>query len=391
MLSPEVKLLILGSRIKLNPSQKSEFKQILNKDLDWHELLKRAQKENVSPLLYRNLKVYEDKVPDEIVSQLNRIYITNFGRNLYLLNALKPVLDSIENSGMRVALVKGPRLAKTLYKDIGLRFFIDVDLFLDSSQRTEFQELLRGLGFVQAAGEHISRELSEREKIFWTYRPVYRKGKLELELHYNFPGLHMPFSMREDLWRSIQKIDIEGSPAQILSPEYELCLLCLHSQQHSYSRLDWFTDIAEMISIYKLNWNKVLDICRREKIEASVYYGLHLVNEFWPNTVSENIISRFSISSLNLRLLHFFWPQDLVKSRQQKLLFPMHAPTFFSVLNRRRIGPFIQALYNFFFPPRSWVSFYYGISPHSYKMGLHYLWRFWRPLYLIFRRLIETG
>jgi len=82
MLSPEVKLLILGSRIKLNPSQKSEFKQILNKDLDWHELLKRAQKENVSPLLYRNLKVYEDKVPDEIVSQLNRIYITNFGRNL---------------------------------------------------------------------------------------------------------------------------------------------------------------------------------------------------------------------------------------------------------------------------------------------------------------------
>jgi len=391
MLSSEVKLLILGSRVELNPSQKSEFKQILHKDLNWHELLKRAHLENVSPLLYRNLKVYEDKVPDEVVSQLNRIYITNFGRNLYLLNALKPVLQAVEDSGMRVALVKGPRLAKTLYKDIGLRFFIDVDLFVDSSYRTEFQELLRDLGFVQATGESISRELSEREKMFWTYRPVYRKGKLELELHYNFPGLHMPFSMSEDLWGSIQKIDIEGSPAQILSPEYELCLLCLHSQQHSYSRLDWFTDIAEMSGEDEPDWDKVIEICRKENISAPVYYGLYLVNQLWPGTVSENILSRFYVSPLDRRLLHFFWPVESVKSREPKLLFPMHAPTFLSVLSRKRPGPFIRALYDFFFPPRSWVSFYYGISPHSYKMGLHYLWRFWRPVYLIFRRLIETG
>jgi len=230
--------------------------------------------------------------------------------------------------------------------------------------------------------------LSEREKMYWTYRPVYQRGRLDLELHYNFPGLHMPFSMSKDLWRHVQRIDLEGAPAQILSPEYELCLLCLHSQQHSYSRLDWFTDIAEMSAFRGLDWNKVLYICRKEGIEAPVSYGLRLVNEFWPGTVSEDTIRRFSVSPLERLLLEFFWPKDSVRAREQKLMFPMHAPTFFSVLSHKKPLPFMKAVYQFFFPPRSWVSFYYGISPGSYKMAVHYLWRFWRPVYLVMRRLI---
>ncbi len=387
-MSSETELLILCSRVEPRPEQQSELEKILDGSLDWEKVLKKAQEESVSLLVYQNLKPHAGKVPDDILKRLKQIYIRNSGRNLYLLNCLKPVLKSVDQSGIKAAVIKGARLAKTIYKDIGLRFFIDVDLLVFPSHRGRMIEVLKKLGFVQMGSKHMHHELSEREKMYWTYRPVYQRGRLDLELHYNFPGLHMPFSMSKDLWRHVQRIDLEGAPAQILSPEYELCLLCLHSQQHSYSRLDWFTDIAEMSAFRGLDWNKVLYICRKEGIEAPVSYGLRLVNEFWPGTVSEDTIRRFSVSPLERLLLEFFWPKDSVRAREQKLMFPMHAPTFFSVLSHKKPLPFMKAVYQFFFPPRSWVSFYYGISPGSYKMAVHYLWRFWRPVYLVMRRLI---
>jgi len=380
--------LILCSRVELRLDRQAELEKILDGNLDWEKVLERAQEESVLPLLYQNLKPYERKVPDDIFRRLNQTYIRNSARNIYLLSSLKPVLMAVDQSGIKAAVIKGARLAKTTYEDIGLRFFIDVDLLVFPSHRRQMMNVLEKQGFVQAKSKYTRHELSEREKRYWTYRPVYRRGKLELELHYNFPGLHMPFSMSKDLWRHVQKIDIEGAPAQILSPEYELCLLCLHSQQHSYSRLDWFTDIAEMSSVSGLDWNKLLSICHKEGIEAPVFYGLSLVNEFWPGTVSEDTIKRFSVSSLERMLLEFFWPKDSVREREQKLMFPMHAPTFFSVLARRKPLLFMKSFFNFFFPPRSWVSFYYGISPLSYKMVVHYLWRFWRPAFLVMRRLI---
>jgi len=387
-MSSETELLILCSRVEPRPEQQSELEKILDGSLDWEKVLKRAQEESVLLLVYQNLKPHTGKVPDDILKRLNQIYIRNSGRNLYLLNCLKPVLKAVDQSGIKAAVIKGARLVKTIYKDIGLRFFIDVDLLVFPSHRGRMIEVLEKLGFVQMGSKHMHHELSEREKMYWTYRPVYQRGRLDLELHYNFPGLHMPFSMSKDLWRHVQRIDLEGAPAQILSPEYELCLLCLHSQQHSYSRLDWFTDIAEMSAFRGLDWNKVLYICRKEGIEAPVSYGLRLVNEFWPGTVSEDTIRRFSVSPLERLLLEFFWPKDSVRAREQKLMFPMHAPTFFSVLSHKKPLPSMKAVYQFFFPPRSWVSFYYGISPGSYKMAVHYLWRFWRPVYLVMRRLI---
>jgi len=378
----------LCSRVEPRPERQSELERILVRNLDWEKVLERAQEESVLPLLYQNLKPYAGKVPEDIFRRLTDVYIRNSARNLYLLNSLKPVLKDVDYSGIKAAVIKGARLAITTYKDIGLRFFIDVDLLIFPSHRRQMIEVLEKQGFVQAESKYTRHELSEREKTYWAYRPVYRKGKLELELHYNFPGLHMPFSMSKDLWRHVQMIDIEGAPAQILSPEYELCLLCLHSQQHSYSRLDWFTDIAEMSAVSGLDWNKVLSICHKEGIEAPVSYGLSLVNEFWPGTVSEATINRFSVSSPERRLLKLFWPKDSVRAREQKLMFPMHAPTFFSVCARKKPLMFIKAVYQFFFPPRAWVSFYYGISPESYKMVVHYLWRFWRPVFLVMRSLI---
>ncbi|MFO7981718.1 MAG: nucleotidyltransferase family protein [Candidatus Aminicenantes bacterium] len=387
----EIELLILCSRVELQPNQKTELEKILDQGLDWEKVLKRASQECVPPLVYKNLKPYAEKIPHEVEKKLNETYLRNLGRNIVLLSMLKPVLEAVENKGIKAALIKGARLVHTIYHDIGERYFIDVDFLVYPSDRYKIQKILKDMGFVQASSEHIHHELSKREKKYWTYRPVFRKGKLELELHYNFPGLHMPFSMSQDLWKNVQKIDIEGSPAQILSPEYELCLLCLHSQQHSYTRLDWFTDMAEMSGEDELDWNKVIEICRKERISASVYYGLYLVNQLWHGTVSKNILSRFYVSFLEKKLLGFFWPVESVKSREQKLLFPMHAPTFFSILSRKRPGLFIKALYDFFFPPRSWVSLYYGISPNSYKIVIHYLWRLWRPFYLLFHSLVKTG
>jgi hypothetical protein len=305
---------------------------------------------------------------------------------MYLFQKVKPLLQAINDSGLKVAVTKGARLAETLYQDIGLRPFVDIDLVVHPSAWPELEEILEKLGFSREGDFGPKLNQKDRE-LHWTFTPIFRKERLLVEMHFHYLGLQLPFALEDDLWACSQNIKIGASPAKVLSPEYELCYLCLHALQHSYCLLIWLTDIAEMASREDLNWEKILDICQKESIAAPLSYGLHLVNCLWPGTLSENILEMFKISAFEQKLLKFFWPEEDVLTRNLSLQFPYYTPTLFSLLRRKKPLLTLDTLFKIFFPPRAWVSCYYKIPVNSPRIFLHYFWRLTRPISLFFQQL----
>jgi len=385
-----IEFMILCSRLNPSSEASSQMETLLESNLDWEELAEKVRREEVGPLLYRNLKRFENRIPVQAKKKLMDLYSKLTIRNLWLFEQLKPLLQTIHDRDLDVAITKGLRLTETLYQSISLRPFRDVDLVVVPEDWPELKQILERLGFKQ---EFNFDPVVKRKKSGFqsTMNSAFRKGLLIVEVHFNYLGLEIPFSSENDFWKSVQMARIAGLPAKVLSQEYELCYLCLHALQHSYRRLIWLTDIAEISSSLNLDWDKIIDICRRERISAPVFYGLHLVNYLWPKTLSENILEKFKVSSIEWRLLQFFWPEEKVMSRNLPLIFPYYTPTLFSLLARKKLVPALRTLLRIFFPPKAWVAHHYQIPPHSLRIFLHYFWRLSRPIFLVFRRLFQAG
>jgi len=282
--------MILCSRLNPNSIDLSEIKSLLEADVNWNKLIKKAVDEKVSPLLYHNLKKYQDKIPEGAMENLRSMYLRNKARNIYLYTKLKPLLKKINDLQLKAALCKGARLAATLYKDIGLRYFTDVDFFIHPSDWPQFKKTSEKLGF-RREGYASSFPNFKTRKSGWPLATALRKERLTLDTHFNYPGIETPMSLDNDIWESAQRVNIEGVGTKIFSPEYELCILCIHVQAHAYCNLIWLTDIAELSLREEINWNKILE---------------------------------------------FSWPEDKILSRDSNLNTPALATAIFLLFSGRR-------------------------------------------------------
>lgn len=376
------KFIILCSRLNLNSRDLSEIESLLESDLNWKKIIKKANQEGVTALLYYNLKKYQSRIPQSTMEQLKKIYQINTARNVYTYRKIKPLLQEINNSHLKIAITKGARLAKTLYLDIGLRPFADVDLVVHPSDWQKLIAIMRRLGFFQNRyGEYISEQ--KPRSYDWTYYNYFQKNGLLIDVHCYPFDLRMSAKNINEFWRSRQKETIADTESSVFSIEYEFCKLCVHTQKHSYFPLIWLTDIAELSSREALNWDKVLAISEEEEIKAPVYYGLYLVNRLWPGTVSSTIVNKFKIGTFANKLLRFFWPEEKILSRDPSFEAPLrkvpeHTPTLFPLLSRKRIFFKLKTLCQIFFPHRAWVSYFHKIPPNSIRIYYHYFLRLYK-------------
>lgn len=384
------KLLILCARLHPEPQALSEIQRLLEYPLDWDQLIKISAKERVGPLLYHSLKSFEKNIPASKMGLLRETYYGTLAQNIHHHKKLIPLYQTIVASQLRVALTKGAQLSETVYHNTGLRQYDDIDLIVHSSDWPQLEKILLELGFSSNSNTKLFK-IQKTRNLDWTTGPTFIKDKMNVEIHFHLPGFHLPLNQNNDLWNSLQSINIADVAVPVLPLEYELCFLCLHAQQHSYSRLIWLTDIAELSINENLNWNKVISICKTEKIHASVFYGLYLVNTLWPLTVSDEILKKFPITSLEKKILQFLWPEEKIVSRDLSISIPWFASTFLSLLARKDIILLMKNLARFYFPPQLWVSHFYNIPQNSLKIYLHYLWRLYRPLLVISRQLLRIG
>jgi hypothetical protein len=379
------RLLIFLSRIDPGERSFSLARDMVSLHINWDAFVRKSVQQGVAPLIYRNLRSLRGLVPGKALDDLRSVFYRNALRNERLYRTASAFFHEIQRFGLRVAVTKGARLALTLYPDRGLRAFADIDLFVHPEDWPALQKILDEKGF-EANSARQNRLDPRNRSLHWTFSPYYRLGDLLIELHFAYLGLHLPFLSEDDLWASAGTAKNGDVEIPVLSPEYELCYLCLHALQHSYSRLVWLTDIAEHASRGNVDWDRAAGICRDEGITAGVRHGLDLVNALWPGTLPEDIPARFRVTPLEARLLGLLWPAERILSRGETLLFPYYTSTLFALLARKKPLLAVRTVLGILFPPKAWVAESYNIRPGSPRILLHYAGRLYRPFQLILRR-----
>src|SRR6516165_7221041 len=121
----EFQLLLCCARSK---PDSGSIKERVNKGVNWRKLLDLAEHPVVRPMLRRSLKaVCWDCVPQDSQLELERFYTTNAQRSLLFVSELLRPFTEIARASIPVATFKGVTLAESIYGDLSLREFSDLD------------------------------------------------------------------------------------------------------------------------------------------------------------------------------------------------------------------------------------------------------------------------
>jgi len=130
----EYEILILCARTRFNQEIKDNIIQLLHENINWEYLIEISIHHKLNPLLYWNLNnIDSDLIDQNIMNQLKSLYNKTVQRNLLYLGELFNILKILESQNIKAIPYKGPVLAITSYKDISLREFVDIDIFVNKN------------------------------------------------------------------------------------------------------------------------------------------------------------------------------------------------------------------------------------------------------------------
>jgi len=383
-----IDLLRLCALEVLTADQQNSLVMLVHTAVDWKEFLCRVNREGLGPLAYSHLKGLKDQIPPSVIARLKEFYLKTAALQACVEKEIQPFLSALEENSLPVFVVKGKRLAHTAYGVAPHRPFVDVDLLMAGSLFSRLLPFLKKMGYRRMLR---SSELEKEDPSipFWTYRPVYAIGRLLLEFHFSFPSLQVPVEPDDDLHMMSRRVGVGGAGMKILSPEHELCLLCGHAQQHSYSRLIWLADLVRLIENENPDWTRVLLFSRKIGMDAPLYWGLKLASRLRPEIVPSAVLNGFRLTWTEKKLLALLWPERDVIDLRKPLHLPMYGPVMFSLLRQKKLSSAFRMLGRMLFPPPYWIAHYYGISLRSPALFCHYLWRISRPFFVVVEKIFH--
>lgn len=291
--------LLVRHLAKLNIDQGTvdEIERILSPDMNWAYFFEQARSEGVAPLVYSSLSRIDhvnSSIPEEIRRMFESCYYTAGVHNTLLCQKLNGILNSLNQAGIEVILLKGMSLIHTIYPNIALRPMYDIDILIHKKDFSMVENKLKELGY--------------NNSVF--YPEDFHKDKIMVDVHEELMNITRVKSRKksycintDDIWKTSVPIEISGYKASILSPEYCLIELCLHLiLHHGLQGLMWFVDIAELIEHYKnkMDWDMFIEKSIEYKICKPVYCVL-----FYVKMILGQDVPQFVLDELKPRRQNF--------------------------------------------------------------------------------------
>ena len=251
----EFELLCALASAELAPERRERVANWNLSALDWSELIRLAEYHGVLPLVARNLIELGRGLPPEVERLLRSAYETNLRRSLWFTAELARIMQHFEQRQLRALPYKGPVLAQSLYRDLGLRSFSDLDFLISPADFERAKQALAEIGY-RPSGEFKPALESPAAERLWLRTGYERSfdgaaGKHLLELQWALLPRFYAVDLRvQDLLARGGKTVVGEREVPCLSPEDSLLVLCLHAAKHLWTRLIWLSDIAETLRSY---------------------------------------------------------------------------------------------------------------------------------------------
>lgn len=295
---PESELLIWCARMVVTEDLAAGIRQRVQGPLDWDGLIDLACYHGVGGLLHRNLATLcADFVPVESLTVLRRRMQAGTLLNQLLAHELTILCEAFEAQGVPVIPIKGASLAASVYGDLTIRDFSDIDLIVPERSMTEAQAVLLNLGY-ESEVPSLDRSKTDHEKD--PHHVFLKKQKLfRVDLQYEMAHSQFVFLLdRPEFWLHRRPVLVANKTVQALPPEYLLIILCVHGSKHVWEQLKWVCDVAELLRVHQhLDWDRIFKSALTWRCQRLVYMGLSLAHLLLDAPVPERVLARLSADS----------------------------------------------------------------------------------------------
>lgn len=262
--------------------------------------------------LFRRHKLFaisgpvKDLLPEDENRRWKEIHQQNTMHSLKVSSETEEIIKYLKELNISAIPLKGPVLTNTLYGDVGLRHFNDIDLLVSPADLEKAKEALIKIGYSQMYPDQMNKK---QEKLYTTYKKDIglhnSERRIFIELHYGI-YVHELLKKEEEskLLASTETITLHNEEIEVLDKESTFIYLVYHGCLHQFFRLFWLRDVAECIKRWDLDHKQI-----RQKISAlglekmlgvTVNLLLHYFNSDIPKAYADLLVEKRDQKLLNL-------------------------------------------------------------------------------------------
>ncbi len=303
---PEIELIICCARTHIDTVTAERIKLLLQQDIDWAYLIKTAHQHGVMPLLYRSLKITcPEAVPNAILYELQTHFHANALRNEFLVKELIKLLNLLEAHGIPAIPFKGPVLAASVYSNLELRQFCDLDILVHEQDVQKAKGLLISQGYRPYFPESSTQETAYLQALTgaqeaaylqsqWEHHFVHDDSMVNVDLHQGITPKSFSFPLApEHLWSRLKPLSLAGKTVLTFLPEDLLLILCVNGARECWEKMSRLCDVAELIRVnQEIDWQQVIEQARRLGSERMLLLGLLLAHSLLGTTLPDEVCQR---------------------------------------------------------------------------------------------------
>ncbi len=253
---------------------------------DWNRFLELLGPHWIAAVLYRHIRDLpaECRPPETVMTDLHRAWLHAEARSLGTGRQIRQVIGALEAEGIRVLLLKGPALARTVYPAAAMRQGSDIDLFIPHGDMQRCENVMAALGYAcpYRAAEHAPR--TEHHQTF--YPEAEGAGPFGIEVHWRLDcgfGLS-PDGFSDEIFSRSIRVEADDATFSTLSVPDHLLYQALHMacQHCSATRLSWIYDIALLAREIPdaAGWENLLRMSVEQNCRLSLEAAVGMA-EFW--------------------------------------------------------------------------------------------------------------
>jgi hypothetical protein len=259
----------------------------------WHERAAGSRLDPGSrrllPLLYLNLRAIG--LPEPGDSPYFDAYARAEAGNAALVEAVAPVLHAFHRAGIESAVLKGLPLALRYYPAPGARPMGDADVLVRPAQA----EHAAGVLAEQRWQPDAPLDAGVRATVH-AMRFTHPSGQL-LDLHWHVQPETSDEAADETLWAAMERLDVDGAPAQMLCPADMVQHVCVHGLRWSTTPpVRWAADALVVLrrAGSRMDWSRLRDRATRHGAALPMHDALAFLCDALDAPVPDGVLERLS-------------------------------------------------------------------------------------------------
>lgn len=269
-LLPEIELLTLCARPRIEADTISRIRDLLQENLDWQLIFHVAEIYRSIPLVAMHLSHHAmDLVAIDIQRDLQNFHRTSTQHNMALAIEVLRLIKLLQSEGLRAIPFKGPVSAIRVYDDMAMRACGDIDLLVPKADHAKVERFLENQDYCVKV-----RFQNAMQSSLWS-----EQRRISIDLHWGIPPERLKIASTL-LWEALEPIHLLGQSVLTLSPCDTLLVTAINAvKEYRTPSLHHLSDIAALTIDYTSeDWTSAFKRAKKMRCQRMLVTAMLFAN-----------------------------------------------------------------------------------------------------------------